>query len=83
LGRLSEKTQAGYDARKDHQRPVEDSLAEGDSPFAGGDVYMPLFTQLRGIEILRTSPFGISRKQFAEKVSKITHLRDVPGADVC
>jgi hypothetical protein len=36
-----------------------------------------LFTGVRGIGILRTSPFGDSQK-FANKVSNITHLGDAP-----
>jgi hypothetical protein len=47
----------------------------------------PIFTQVRGSGILRTSPFGHSRK-FAtasndEITAKITLLSDVPGNDVC
>jgi hypothetical protein len=43
---------------------------------------LPLFTQVRGRGMLRSSPFTISRK-FAKKVSNLVHLGDVLNHTSC
>src|SRR5215208_4530891 len=50
---------------------------EGASPTGLRPSFLPLFTRVRGIGILRTSSFGDSRK-FEKKVGKILQLSDTP-----